>query len=699
MRSQSQPQGGKLSSPRAGDKARKEAPEPAGLGVLFCGTLEKRHPITGAVYPRFVVLTASALHWFRRPEKSELFGEPRGVVSLATLRKASIVGNERREVCFEFDPKSPLGAIYQDGIQRVQSNEAIRASSASSARVFGTKRTFVCPTTASAIAWRAAIDLAKGAFQEDLGSVFNDDDACVSPTSLPKSFACPSKTFPLPTAKFSAKNPSSLAEYLTEDVAAEMDGYGDAQFLEALGHLVETDDEYALPPNPPRSPNQTVSPSLSIEGRRKFRERSEIRYASVIAFHGHVIATNVLLGEDENFDDVLTTNHFTLFVDDDDAQLLIVLCDGTVASTRGQDLHGDLDLDLHDPRFQGIHSLKEHMDRIRRTLSIRVTTEKVHPEAWFSSLTLGISVGLLAMAFAWADGLTLAALFCAGLAGALVTKHPAVSSKKRRLRIDLVGEQSASSSSVMEEERDDVDDGDFAKFLAVAKDEMEAAKRWRLSRAWRRREHVDDVLREPQPFFDVIKDAYPHWLGGRSRKGELVYWECVGRVDAEKLRKAGVTLDALIRHYIFLNEWTWKVLSPAAKGSESYQVVILDVADMRLQHVGGLRLEYLRACADIAQLNYPDRTSRYVVINAPAWMPVVWRVVEPLLNAENRSKITLCRPGKPTRDCLLDLIDPKYVPASYGGDVASDIDKARRNTPEERSCKAFVDSLGGVPSS
>lgn len=805
-----------------------ERPAPGGLGVLFCGTLEKRHPLTGAVYPRFVVLTASALHWFRRPENSELFGEPRGVLSLVTLRKASIVGSERREVCLEFENKSPLNVLY-DGfadstgdIRRIASAEHIRASSASSARVFGNKRNFICPTTATAIAWRAAIELAKRAMPpieiaelslpasaSNLSLAAMDESSYspesprrqpksptalsprrfpsdyssrFSPTSLGQSqrkknlsknngstvsFSSETTLSPPPpentnttsqrgeSGRFSVisasnASPSALAEYLTEDVAADMeDGYGDAHFLEALGHLVESSDEYALPSNfpAPKSPNAAASPVLSIDNRRKVRERSEIRFASVVFFEDKIIARNLKIIDEEqsagsafeNTDYLATRTHFLLALSDhDESPLTLVLCDGTEASisaSRLLEATGDdeslLDVDIVDPRFKGVDTLKDHVHRLSRKLTLRLsivdddnnnarrknrqkvpaTTTTRRFSYWLVAvlsalLAFVVSVSKLMMCAlaALLLGNAIFCLFCRPVFCLFCRPDeeekstPTFLKNSVVIKIELVAEALVSQrgGSISTVTEADESNPEFGKFVQNAKgDEAEASRRWRLSRAWRRRERVDDVLREPQPFFDVIKDAYPHWLGGRSRKGELVYWERVGCVDAEKLRKAGVNLEALVRHYIFLNEWTWRVHSPSAAGDDSYQVVVLDIQGVRLQHVGGLRLEYLRACTDIAQLNYPERTSKYVVVNAPSWIPIIWRVVEPMLHPETRSRISIHRSGKASKDGLLDLIDPAHVPACYGGTFAPnlDIDKVRRQTPEELNCKAFVDNI------
>ena len=35
--------------------------------------------------------------------------------------------------------------------------------------------------------------------------------------------------------------------------------------------------------------------------------------------------------------------------------------------------------------------------------------------------------------------------------------------------------------------------------------------------------------------------------------------------------------------------------------------------------VGGMRLEFLKAASEISQKHYPDRTRKYIIINAPSW--------------------------------------------------------------------------------
>jgi len=43
--------------------------------------------------------------------------------------------------------------------------------------------------------------------------------------------------------------------------------------------------------------------------------------------------------------------------------------------------------------------------------------------------------------------------------------------------------------------------------------------------AFRREFGTDEILDEPQPFFDLIKECYPSWYCGQGKSGDPVYWE------------------------------------------------------------------------------------------------------------------------------------------------------------------------------
>ena len=210
-------------------------------------------------------------------------------------------------------------------------------------------------------------------------------------------------------------------------------------------------------------------------------------------------------------------------------------------------------------------------------------------------------------------------------------------------------------------------------------DVREASRRWAETSRWRREHDVDAVMGEAHPKFAAIKRHYPHYWCGRGRRGELIYVERVGHVDAAGLKRDGVTIDHLVRHYILLHEFTWSVLAPAPDGPTSYQCVVLDVDGVQLSQCRGIRFDYVRRCAAIAKEHYPERCSRMVIANAPQWFSVVWKMVSPLVDPNTKKKIRITRPGLETLAALREVADDDQIPEIYGGKLrdahASDLER------------------------
>ena len=61
-------------------------------------------------------------------------------------------------------------------------------------------------------------------------------------------------------------------------------------------------------------------------------------------------------------------------------------------------------------------------------------------------------------------------------------------------------------------------------------DTREAKRRWDITKKWRKQERIDEIMDEPQPHFDVIKEFYPHYYCGRGKQNQPVYYESPGQV-------------------------------------------------------------------------------------------------------------------------------------------------------------------------
>ena len=205
-------------------------------------------------------------------------------------------------------------------------------------------------------------------------------------------------------------------------------------------------------------------------------------------------------------------------------------------------------------------------------------------------------------------------------------------------------------------------------------DVAEARRRWDDTRRWRAAERVDGILAEPRPLYGAIRRCYPHYYAGSGRDGQPVYVENVGRVDVDGLAEAGVDADAMLRHYVFLNEWTWRELQPAADGPASYNVTVLDLDGLKLAQCRGVRFDYVKRCAVLARARYPERCGLMVIANAPSWFALVYRFIRPFVAAGTQRKIRVTRSNAETLEALREVADDASIPACYGGLLVGDSD-------------------------
>lgn len=94
---------------------------------MYTGYVDKRNPVTGGYQHRFVVLTMDALHWFKRAEGYDLFGEERGQILLGNILTTRILDEdpsifevqdtEARKRLF----RAPSSAVCEEWVSAIRS--------------------------------------------------------------------------------------------------------------------------------------------------------------------------------------------------------------------------------------------------------------------------------------------------------------------------------------------------------------------------------------------------------------------------------------------------------------------------------------------------------------------------------------------------------------------------------------------------
>lgn len=236
----------------------------------------------------------------------------------------------------------------------------------------------------------------------------------------------------------------------------------------------------------------------------------------------------------------------------------------------------------------------------------------------------------------------------------------------------------------------------------------EAWRRWRITYQWRIQNDIDTILTRPQPYFDVIKEFYPHFSCGESKGGSMCYYERLGSINIGALREHGVSVDDLVDYYTFMIEYTWNIQCPGEAGPGTKMVSVFDVKGVGLSDLGGDALAFLKATTKIAGDHYPERAVNIIVVNAPWIFSKIWGIISGLLPPATREKVRIAGAGKETKDAMESLIVLDQIPEEYGGtfrpgdEPGKDATYCRYNSPEEVAFRKFVHGLNeksglGVP--
>ncbi|XP_022944790.1 phosphatidylinositol/phosphatidylcholine transfer protein SFH11-like isoform X2 [Cucurbita moschata] len=190
-------------------------------------------------------------------------------------------------------------------------------------------------------------------------------------------------------------------------------------------------------------------------------------------------------------------------------------------------------------------------------------------------------------------------------------------------------------------------------YLAETLERFLKARDWNVSKAynmlldclnWRVDNEIDMMLTKPIIPVDVyraVRDSQLIGLSGYSREGLPVFAIGVGLSTFDK-----ASVNYYVQSHIQINEYRDRVILPSA--SKKYGRPITTCVKL------------LTIISTIDDLNYPEKTNTYFIVNAPYIFSSCWKVVKPLLQERTRKKIQVLSGSG--RDELLKIMDYSSLP-------------------------------------
>ncbi|CAA7407152.1 unnamed protein product [Spirodela intermedia] len=195
------------------------------------------------------------------------------------------------------------------------------------------------------------------------------------------------------------------------------------------------------------------------------------------------------------------------------------------------------------------------------------------------------------------------------------------------------------------------------------------AREWSVTKAhkmlvdclsWRIENEIDQILARPivpPDLYRAVRDSQLVGLSGYSKEGVPVFALGVGLSTYDK-----ASVHYYVQSHIQINEYRDRVVLPAITKKYGRHIgtclKVLDMTGLKISALSQIKL--LTIISTVDDLNYPEKTDTYYIVNAPYIFSACWKVVKPLLQERTRKKIQVL-PGCGQEE-LLKVMDSSSLP-------------------------------------
>ncbi|XP_047308284.1 phosphatidylinositol/phosphatidylcholine transfer protein SFH9-like [Impatiens glandulifera] len=177
---------------------------------------------------------------------------------------------------------------------------------------------------------------------------------------------------------------------------------------------------------------------------------------------------------------------------------------------------------------------------------------------------------------------------------------------------------------------------------------------------WRVENGIDDILAKPiipVDLYRAVRDSQLVGLSGYTKEGLPVLAIGVGLSSLDK-----ASAHYYIQSHIQINEYRDRVILPATTKKHGKHInkclKVLDMTGLKISALSQIKLVTIISTID--DLNYPEKTLVYYIVNAPYVFSACWKVVKPLLHERTRKKVQVLSGNG--RDDLLKIMEHTSLP-------------------------------------
>ncbi|XP_020406974.1 uncharacterized protein [Zea mays] len=161
----------------------------------------------------------------------------------------------------------------------------------------------------------------------------------------------------------------------------------------------------------------------------------------------------------------------------------------------------------------------------------------------------------------------------------------------------------------------------------------------------------------PVDLYRSIRDSQLIGLSGYTKEGLPIFGIGVGHSTYDK-----ASVHYYVQSHIQINEYRDRIILPRLTQQFGRPVTscikVLDMTGLKLSALSQIKM--LTSISTVDDLNYPEKTETYYVVNVPYIFSACWKVVKPLLQERTKKKVKVLTGCG--RDELLKIMDYSSLP-------------------------------------
>lgn len=173
----------------------------------------------------------------------------------------------------------------------------------------------------------------------------------------------------------------------------------------------------------------------------------------------------------------------------------------------------------------------------------------------------------------------------------------------------------------------------------------------------------------------VYISQYPQLYYGNGKNGIPVFYSMPGRINVNGMHTI-TSLQSVIKYhwYEMIHNFGSRLRDNKRELSDftSFScITVLDLDQLSASAMGSRTMSIINEQAKIDSLCFPETMHKMIIVNAPRFFAMSWKIIKGWLDVRTANKIEIISSKKNMHIRLKEIIDEDKLPSDYGGTAPS----------------------------